>query len=584
MKNKLFKYFSILQKYFVKFGGELLIIFILIFTINNYLPREQHKIKSDGKGYYDYLPALFIYNDFLKVEKTQPNIPTEWGEREGSKVPYKDKFVIKYPCGVAILASPFFFYAHLTAKTQGFEANGYSLPYQKSMYHSALFYLFLGLIFLRLFLSTYPLSKGIIYTVLFFIVFATSIIHYTYNEPTFSHIYSFFAIAAFLYFIRKYFIDLRFKYFIWASFFIGIILVIRQVNIIIILFIPFIAGSFSTLSNGIITIFKKPLILLLGFLISLSIFSIQLYFWYKQTGDFLVYSYQGESFNFLTPAFFDILFSYKKGLFIYAPLLFISLFGLVFYIKESQYYLFITWLGFFVFINYILSSWWSWGYGCSYGLRAYIDFYPIFCIQLAILLHKTMNFIKIPIIILCVLTIPINIIQTIQYYHYILHWTSTEKKGYWQVFLKTDEVYGGLLWKKRYDFNEFNTKIIHKIPLQNVELSPNNQQEFTVFKTDTIIDFDKVNIIKVSLENDFADDQKAKIQLLIFDNSTILYDHTRPLIHFNEIDLNQTHIGEFNYEVPRFNDKNNKTIILKIHAKNKEVILKKMNVIFINLF
>ncbi len=41
--------------------GEVLIIFILLFILNNFMGYEKITIKADGAGYYDYLPSLFIY-------------------------------------------------------------------------------------------------------------------------------------------------------------------------------------------------------------------------------------------------------------------------------------------------------------------------------------------------------------------------------------------------------------------------------------------------------------------------------------------------------------------------------------------
>ena len=43
---------------------EIAIIFLLLFAINNFFGHEKVIIKSDGTGYYDYLPSLFIYGDF----------------------------------------------------------------------------------------------------------------------------------------------------------------------------------------------------------------------------------------------------------------------------------------------------------------------------------------------------------------------------------------------------------------------------------------------------------------------------------------------------------------------------------------
>ncbi len=42
---------------------ELLILFLFLLLLNNFIGHPSQVIVADGKGYYDYLPALFIYND-----------------------------------------------------------------------------------------------------------------------------------------------------------------------------------------------------------------------------------------------------------------------------------------------------------------------------------------------------------------------------------------------------------------------------------------------------------------------------------------------------------------------------------------
>ena len=146
---------------------------------------------------------------------------------------------------------------------------------------------------------------------------------------------------------------------------------------IVVLALPFLAGSWPVLKSGFLNVFKRPKFLALGLGTFLLIVAVQLYVWYLQTGDWLVYSYQNESFDFANPHFIEILFSYKKGLFVYTPIAFLAFVSITWFIKKEKRFIFWTWLLFFVLVTYILSSWWSWFYGCSFGLRAYIDFYGL---------------------------------------------------------------------------------------------------------------------------------------------------------------------------------------------------------------
>lgn len=430
--------FQLIKKYF----GEGIIIFALIFSINNYFGNESQVIKADGTGYYDYLPSMFIYRDLPKAKE---NNASERIKKMGVYVSYKGHKLNKYPCGTAVLLFPFFVYAHLTSSFQGFLADGFSLPYQRAVFYGALFYLFLSLVFLKRLLLLYNTFGAAIFLIQTLVVFSTSIINYVNYDPSFSHVYSFFAITVFLFYVKAYFTNKKQNDFLWACVFLGLIIILRQVNGIIVLFIPFLAGSFSELKTSAVNLFRNKRLLVKGFFLIFGIVSVQLYFWFQQTGELIVFSYQGESFNFLSPAFLDILFSYRKGLFVYTPVFFVALFALVFYIKKKQIYLFVSWLLFFIFLTYVLSSWWCWYYGCSYGLRAYIDFYAIFCILLATLIDSLKYWLKGLIVILLLLTVPLNMVQTLQYKRNILHWDSMDKKKYWFIFFKTSKGYEGLV-------------------------------------------------------------------------------------------------------------------------------------------
>src|SRR5690606_17014261 len=165
------------------------------------------------------------------------------------------------------------------------------------------------------------------------------------------------------------------------------------------------------------------------------IVSIQLVIYKISTGRFIVYSYQEEGFNFLDPHFFDILFSYKKGLFLYTPMYLLAMIGLIPVFKKNKFAA-ISWIGFFVIITYIFSSWWMWYYGGSFSSRVYVEFLPLFMILFAFLLAeaKTKS-LRIALLSLTFVLLAICQIQTFQYRYYEIHWDKMTKEKYWEVFL-----------------------------------------------------------------------------------------------------------------------------------------------------
>lgn len=60
MKNQITTVRLVLNRFAFQ---ELLLIFFFVLLINNYFQNDDVRIRADGKGYYDYLPALFIYHD-----------------------------------------------------------------------------------------------------------------------------------------------------------------------------------------------------------------------------------------------------------------------------------------------------------------------------------------------------------------------------------------------------------------------------------------------------------------------------------------------------------------------------------------
>jgi len=391
---------------------ELFLVLAFALLIQTNKAKVDEVIHADAVGYYDYLPSLFIHHDLVrknKPEKTHTGLYKRI-DKKGVYVDYKGFKVDKYPVGTALLQLPFFYVAHLATPLHGGFEDGYQKPFQKAVLFATLFYLFLGVYFLRKILELYDIKKPVILFSQILLVFATGVTNYANLDAGFSHVYSLFALNAFFYFTRSFFTRNRLKDFIGMGLFMGLILLLRQINVLAVLFIPFLAGSFHNLKKGIFQLLHHPRVLLTGLLYTVALFFIQCLAWYLQTGHFLLYSYQGEGFNFLNPHFIDILFSYRKGLFVYTPVLFIALFGLIVLAYRRKYYQVITWLAFFTIITYVFSSWHSWIYGASYGSRVYVNYYGIFFILFALLINEIRGLLKAGIIVLSVLTIPLNLV------------------------------------------------------------------------------------------------------------------------------------------------------------------------------
>ncbi len=570
-----------MKKLFASIVPEFIVILVLLITVRLFFNSQDITIKGDGQGYYDYLPSIFIYNDFpskglndsMDISMRINNLPMY--------IDYESYKINKYPCGTALLVSPFFIGAHMMAPKFDMPQDGYSSPYQKAIYYAALFYLMLGLYFLKKLLKHYKIDDWIILFIQLSAVFATALTHYTYCDSSYSHVYSFFAITAFLYFSKNYFITKSNKSFLLAAFTLGLIVILRQMNGIIIFFLPFISGSAVNFRETLAQTFNKAWLFSLGVFISLAVFSIQSALWYIEAKQFFLYSYQGESFDFHDPAFFKVLFSYKKGLFVYAPILFFSFVGLIMLFRKKQYFQLIFWMSFFILLTYMISSWGYWSYGSGFGHRVYIDYYTVFYILLAIAINNLKRIWKYSFILLCISTIALNIIQTKQYNLFILHWDKMNKLSYWKVFLKLDHRYQGFLWKKTYYFNDKTTKNIDSLLIGDLQIQPKSWVPILIEDVNNFSSFNSTNIIQIKFKNDFLSKNKSKIVVSITDSVTnnIAYYHEAPIIHFpdNNI-LNEYQEGVFNFEFTPI--KNPEKYVLKIHVKteDKELIIDNLKI------
>lgn len=118
--------------------GRWLVFHLLAFTIlasiaSHYIYSNKliwPPIRSDGDGYYAYLPTLLIHKklDFgVLKDHFGGAIPDYTGIH---RHPQTGNFYNKYPIGVAVLMVPFFGIAHALTQIAGLAADGYSDIYQ----------------------------------------------------------------------------------------------------------------------------------------------------------------------------------------------------------------------------------------------------------------------------------------------------------------------------------------------------------------------------------------------------------------------------------------------------------------------
>jgi len=285
----------------------------------------------------------------------------------------------KYTSGTALLQTPFFLAAHTVARM--LRLRPYSAPYQIANVLSALTFFAAGAYLLvRLLMTQFPTRISLISAA--GIVFGTNVFHFATYLGAFSHVYSFFLVSALIT------VALRYRTLDAGSStvtlclilggILGLIALTRVPNVIVSL-IPLALCMQRCCRTGIRSFVLEFAAGLLAFLV---IFSPQLSYWHAITGHFFVNSYQGEQFNWLKPQVLNFLFSLKKGVFVWAPVLLIAVLGFWRFLKADKV-LAVAILIVLLLEVYICSCWWIWWFGAPFGSRPFVDMMPLISIPLA---------------------------------------------------------------------------------------------------------------------------------------------------------------------------------------------------------
>lgn len=365
----------------------------------------QSIIGSDGLGYYHYYHLLF-YPDKAQNQEVNRSFLVETSE---------GAVVNKYYVGTALAQSPVLLPIMLFLPKP---LNLFHPALQMALSASAWIYLILGLLALRKWLLEFKIKEQTIALALWFIFFATNLSYYALIEPSMSHLYSFAFTSFVLWSFQRLIRNVNLTHVFAFVFFTVILFLIRPVNLILLLVLPIHFVSFESFKRFIISVLKHRWALLIGFGLAILPVFIQIYFWHLQTSQFILWSYANEGFYFAKPHIVDFLFSFRKGFFIYTPL---ALWILLFFIlsKQDKFVKAILsiWL---VLLVYLLSSWWNWYYGDSYGSRVMIDFLPLFTLMFALGLDSIKPIFQKVFLGFSLMVMVLNLFQTYQYYYGII--------------------------------------------------------------------------------------------------------------------------------------------------------------------
>ncbi len=391
-------------------------------------------LNGDGKDYYNYLTSVFIDKNLTHQDVTRQYVmQTPTGN------------IDVHTIGMPLLILPFFLIGYVLALLSDAPMDGFSLPFQIMVSLAAFSYLTAGLFYLRRLLIALNYRDIIIARTLALIYFGTNLLNYSIIEPSMSHVYSFCLITIFLFYCYKLFRQPSQKYLFVLAFISALLILVRPVNGIVIVVIPFFAGSFDKLKATAIYFFQHKKQLILPMFLCLCILSLQSVIWCIQNGKLVQWSYKNEGFYFSHPQIWFMLFGFDSGFFIYTPLCFLILLGFIPLYKNNKFQFFALFL-FIVFAIYLFASYCAYTYFDGIGIRTFVDFYALFSILLASLLtYIAGKKIKYVVILLISGAVCMNIIFCYQYQAGILQAAGMTFQKFKYIFLKTDKSYAYVL-------------------------------------------------------------------------------------------------------------------------------------------
>lgn len=405
----------------------------------------EKEISWDVLGYYTYLPATIIHDDFFLKDISW--LKKEVTERDLTGTLYfiskneEGKPMYFFMMGMALFFLPWFLIGHAIAFGFDFPTTGFSPPYVYALVTGALVYTLIGALVLRKILKKF-FNDQLVALILVIIYLGTNTVHHLIAKDLETVNVLFLLAAIVVWNTLKWHETFKRKNLIVIGITIGFMILVKPSEILIGLF-PLIYGvtSISSLKNkaSLIITHRNSFLITIG--IGVLILLPQMIYWHELTGKFIYDSYNnpGVGLDWSTPYIKEVLFSFKKGWFIYTPVMILSIIGFAWMYRENRK-LFWPSVIYFLFSFYLMSSWTEWWYGSGYSCRPIITLYPLLAISLGYFLKRVANsksWLRNSSFIFVGLCIVLNQFQWWQLKKYILHDYRMTKEYYQKIFLKT---------------------------------------------------------------------------------------------------------------------------------------------------
>jgi len=356
-------------------------------------------IRSDGRAYYIYLPALFIGGnlDFSNELENPWNLHYHFlNPADRTALGYINN---KYPIGLALTITPPFLVAHGISKAvfaftrwQWVEPNGYTVLYQLLCASFIMALGVLSMIFVdRLLTGRFRLDGDVVTLAVLAYWAGSHYVYYFFREPFMVHVVSGFWVTASILLVDRIVSRLDQNGFFLRDWMLltvslSMALVCRSTNVFLFPFLLYLLYQLGQ-RRRLRRLLKFAPICLLG-LVPLFI---QMLVWHHTTGHFIFYSYGEEGFRWFQPELWKTLFSSRHGLFFWSPLVGFAIAGISLHIYRDgclKNSFLCCYLLSFLMLWYFNSAWHMWWFGDAFGARAFLELSSFFILGLSLFFKR----------------------------------------------------------------------------------------------------------------------------------------------------------------------------------------------------
>jgi len=376
-------------------------------------------IRSDGWGYYLYLPAIFIYHDLHFSFLKSANLPSEvaryratdgiWQGLSGDGgTGYRDK----YAFGPAVMQTPFFLGALAFAKLKRPAVDGFETPFQVGNVLSGAFYFALGTwLIYRTTLRRYGQFASI--AAILFAILTTNLLFYAAFDASYSHVYGYCLVAGLLHLTistEDAGVPPRLGSYVLFGFLMGLAVMVRPTNAVVApLYLIFIRrANVREIATG----------SLAGFAASAVAASPQMLVWLITSGSLIHWSYVNEGFKFPPSNVLAYVATLPKGIFFWHPAYFFMIASVGAQLPVRRFETMVL-LAIIALNIYIGASWGNNSFGHSFGCRQIVEMIPLMLPSVAAAVGWSIKSVARRRI-AAALTAALAAVNTIQFYGYVI--------------------------------------------------------------------------------------------------------------------------------------------------------------------